>query len=254
MNGNQHLKSLWRDRKPAYGIVLASGSVVAAELAKIAQYDFVVVDMEHGFVDDDVLFQLRLALEGGRTSALVRVPGGDRRSIEKIMDLGYDGVLVPNVKDDEQTRELVSLCCYPPLGTRGHASTVRALKYGVDPQHASDSSVNDFIIVTMIESEFASSCASQIASVDGVDAVIVGPFDLSGDLGSIGDFANPRYRQCLDAIENGTRMAGKILGTAPHGPYTVDELIARGHLMLTIGSDIGLLRDSFIRQVESIRT
>jgi 2-keto-3-deoxy-L-rhamnonate aldolase RhmA len=105
------------------------------------------------------------------------------------------------------------------------------------------------LLVVIIESAQGVANAEAIVAVDGIDGVIIGPFDLSTDLGHPGDFSHPSYAQALERIERATRAHSKLLGTGPHPPFTLENLVGRGHQLLLIGGDVALIREGLTAQL-----
>jgi len=233
---------------PACGIILSSGSVVAAELAIRAGYDFFVVDLEFHLASFHRIADFVLAAKGSQICVFVRVPNADTLWIQQALSMGFNGILIPDVRDAQTARSVASACHFPPRGTRSNSAAVRANDYDLaGPQPA------PVLVAAMIESGQGCDNAHAIASVPGVDIVVIGPWDLATELGAPGDFANAAFRTKIAAAEQGVKQAGKILGTAPHGNADAAALIARGHRMLTIGSDVALLRDAMRTQARAFR-
>lgn len=237
-----------RESAPSYGVILSSGSVVAAELAALAGYDFVVVDLEFNLANLGRLGDFALALRASGASSFVRAPNADRVWLEQCLAAGFEGVIVPDVRDVETAREIVSVCRHSPVGRRANSSATRANRYDLAGGPA-----REIVLGAMIESRSGCENARAIASLPGVDLIVVGPYDLSADLGAAGDFASPEFRRCFELAETGAREAGKGLGTAPFGDLSIEMLEQRGHRMLTVGSDVAHLRDAFRRQVRQCR-
>ena len=161
---------------------------------------------------------------------------------------------MPGIASASAAAKVVSACQYPPFGKRRYgASRARASDYGRSMEQYVEASMGETLIAVMIETPEASRQAREIADVPGIDAVVVGPFDLSGDLGRFGAFDAAVSQDCLTEIERSVLEAGKIVSTAPRPGHDVDRLLERGHRFLLVGSEVGLLRDALRAQVRLLR-
>lgn len=225
-----------------------------AELAALCGYDCLILDDEHGIFSETDHLQAVRALSFSSMSVFVRLRGHDVQAIGRYMDMGVDGFLVPNVSTAEQAHALVRAMEYPPAGTRGMgASAHRATSYGMEMAAHLKSPRAATALLPIIESARGVAHVEQILAVEGVDGVIVGPADLTADLGCPGEFSNPLYGDALARIERAVAASGKILGTAPHAGHPLDVLIAHGHRLLIVGSDIALIRDAMAAQLQDAR-
>lgn len=242
------LKRRWQSGEATCGVILSSGSVVAAELAVLAGYDFVVVDLEFNLANLGRLGEFVLAARGSGTTVFVRVPNAERVWLEQCLAAGFDGIIVPDVRSVETASAIVAACQRPPLGRRANSSASRANRYDLSGGH-----IDAVIVAAMIESRAGCENAHAIASLPGIDLIVIGPYDLSAEIGAAGDFASPEFRRCFEQAEAGARQAAKPFGTAPFGDLSIEDLAGRGHQMLTMGSDVAHLRDAFRRQVQQFR-
>ena len=179
---------------------LPFGSV--AEIYGQANYDWVAVDMEHGLVSHHQLPDLFRALELGNTLPLARLARGHPDDCKKALDSGAGGVIVPMVESAAQLSYVRDVCRWPPAGTRSVAFS-RANLFGenfVSYQEEAQSP----LLIAMIEHKNALSDLDNILSIEGVDAILIGPYDLSASIGSPGDFESAKY---LDAIKFITEQA-----------------------------------------------
>jgi 2-keto-3-deoxy-L-rhamnonate aldolase RhmA len=146
------------------------------------------------------------------------------------------------VRTPEEAAAIAGACFYPPRGQRGFAAgTLRAANYGFAVDDYVASNGGELLLCLMIESAEGVDKVAEIAAVDGVDVIQVGPFDLSYELGVPGQFDHPRFVEALQRIEAGVRAAGKVLGGMPLPGLDLDRLLDRGYRMITLGADIPML-------------
>ncbi len=238
---------------PAFGLLHGLASPQVAEFAALAGYDFVVVDAEHGPGDHLAHQSILQAIAAGGSTSMLRVASSDPIAIGKALDGGTDLLLVPGIASPDEARAVVQAALYPPVGRRGNGTLVaRASAYGLDADYGARYNDEAFVAV-MIESRAGAAAAGAIAAVDGIDAIVVGVFDLSADLGIIAQFDHPTFVAVLDALERAVVAEGKILGTVLYPGATVGALMARGHRLITLGADTLLLGRAMRGQLDDAR-
>jgi len=233
------LRERWAAGRTTLGAWLAMPSVIVAESTARTGFDYVCADLQHGALDyaDSVgLFQAVL-LAG--STPIARVPWNEPGVVGKVLDAGAEAVVVPMVNSAEEAAVAVRAARYPPLGARSHGPTVAGAR-------SSDyaTTANDVIsVIPMIETAEALGHLDDILSVPGVDAVYVGPADLSLSLGlppgNNDDAA--AFRDALDAIVAGCRRHGVVPGIHATGSL-VTRRLEQGFAMVTVTSDIVALR------------
>ena len=235
------------------GTFLNLGSPVAAELAGNAGFDWLILDMEHGALTESGLLHMLHAVAGTPAEAVVRVEEGTRLRIGRAMDFGARALMVPRVDDAAQAQRIVSFVRYPPTGTRGVALPTRFAGYGrlghadVATAHA------DVTLMIQVESAAAVEASAEVAALDGVDVLFVGPTDLSHDLGRPGDIASAEYRAAIGRVGRSARDAGKAAGVLL---WTVDDIALyedAGFSVYALGSDGGWVNAAARRQVGEFR-
>ena len=226
-------------RVPAFrlGTWLSLGSPVIAEIAGLCGFDWLLIDLEHGAAGEATLFPTLQALRGTRSAVIVRVGAPHPDLIQRVLDWGADGIMVPHVDTEDAARAVVRATRFPPRGTRGYSRSIRALDYGIG-QAAAPSA--DPLILAQIESAEAVRNAPAIAAVDGIDVLFVGPADLAFDLQAS---ASPTtYAQCLTAVAGAARAAGKQAGILNRNEADTAALRAQGYTIQAIDSDLAILR------------
>lgn len=250
MTSRRQLHERLSTQRALIGILQTHPNPSLAEMAGMCGYDFIILDCEHGLYSETDHLRTLQALSSTDIAALVRLGGHDTRALGRYMDMGADGIVVPNVSTAEQARSLVRAMHYPPAGTRGFgASAHRASRYGLDlDAHLKAPRMGVFLVV-MIESTLGVANVEEILAVDGVDGVFIGPFDLTADLGCAGDFSQPAYAEAITRIERAAFSQGKVFGTGPHAGYPLETLVARGHRLLLIDTDMPLIRGAMMARV-----
>jgi 2-keto-3-deoxy-L-rhamnonate aldolase RhmA len=187
---------------------------LVAELVAGLGYDFVSVDVEHSSVSYETLANMLRGADAaaGETETLVRVPDDDPTTLQRTLDLGPDAILVPMVHTAEQAERIVDAVRYPPGGSRG-IGPGRATTYGRSLAEYVEADDEGFATHVQLESERAIENASEIAAVDGIDGVFVGPMDLSLALGSYGDWENDRFQAAVETALRAAREANVAAGT-----------------------------------------
>jgi 2-keto-3-deoxy-L-rhamnonate aldolase RhmA len=226
------------------GAFLNLDSPAAAELCARAGFDWLIVDLEHGAGNEAGLVPMLNAIEITPSAALVRPASGERIRIGRALDLGATGIMVPRLDTVDEVRQAVSYLRYPPDGVRGVALLTRGARFGKVP-HAEVRSLNDEVVgIIQIESAAAVKRVGEIASIDGVDVLFVGPSDLSHSLGIPGELEHPDYLKALDAVVKASRAAGKSAGILIRQARDLQRHLQLGFRFVGIGSDAGFVVDA----------
>ncbi|KAK7243841.1 hypothetical protein RIF29_38653 [Crotalaria pallida] len=260
-----NLKSRLRNGDTLYGLFLLSFSPTLAEIAGLSGYDFVVIDMEHGYGGISEALPCLHALAATNTPAIIRVPETSDSWAKKALDLGPQGIMFPMIDSAESAKKAVSYCIFPPGGVRGSAhSIVRASRYGIDEGYLANY-IDELLIMCQVESLEGVKNADAIAAVDGVDCIQMGPLDLSASMGYLWDPGNKKVRDVLweaerKVLESNEKEgdgagagAGAYLGgfAMPHdGPQ---YLRSRGYHMVSGAVDIGLFRSAAVEDVNRFK-
>jgi 4-hydroxy-2-oxoheptanedioate aldolase len=226
------------------GCFLNLGSSLTAEIVGNAGFDFVVIDLEHGSgTESNVLHQLE-ALEHTGAGAVIRVESHERQRSHRVLDLGAHGIMFPRVNTASEARQCASALRYPPDGVRGVASMNRACEFGVSFRSYVDSSKESLLGVMQIETAEAVRNVAEIAMVDGVDVLFIGPLDLSMSLGILGQFDHPDFNRALDATASAARAHGKATGVLMPRQDDFDRYYKLGFRFLACGSDGAMVNNA----------
>jgi 4-hydroxy-2-oxoheptanedioate aldolase len=226
-----------------YGTFAGLGSPVATELVARAGFDWLIIDLEHGVGTESELLANLYAVGATRAAALVRPQSAERLRIGRALDLGAHGIMVPRIDLPEQAREAVSYLRYPPDGTRGVALSTRGAGLG-ELGHGAVRSINPHVLgIIQIESPSAVDSAAEIAAIDGVDVLFVGPADLSHSLGVPGGFGDERYLAALERVARAADDAGKAAGILLRDASVLARHRDLGYRFIGLGSDSAFIAD-----------
>jgi 2-dehydro-3-deoxyglucarate aldolase len=236
------------------GSWITLGHPSIAEIMASAGFDWLVLDMEHSVLELSEIQTLIQVLDGKQCPSIVRLTSNHPDQIKRVMDAGATGVMVPMVKSAEDARAAVQSVYYPPRGQRG-VGLARAQGYGSSFQKYRSWLEENAVIVAMIEHVDAVNSIDEILAVDGIDAYIIGPYDLSGSMGRPGDLDHPDVQSAIARVLEAGRRSGKPGGIHVIEPNQ-DELqrrIAAGFNFLGYGLDIRILDSVCRSHMKAIR-
>lgn len=225
------------------GTWIMSASPVVAEAMGHAGFEWGVIDMEHTPLDLMGVVHLLQAVAGTGLAPVVRVPWNDTVTIKRVMDAGATTLLVPFVQNAEEARQAVAATRYPPQGVRGMAGMSRASRFGTTPDYLTTANEQVCVIV-QLETPQAVGELEAIASVPGVDALFLGPADLSASMGHVGQLTHPEVFELMGQAAQRCRALGKPVGTVGGTPEVVGRYRQAGFDFVAIASDLGLLMQS----------
>lgn len=252
------VRQRWADGQPALGAWLMIPSSMVAEEVGHLGYDYVCVDMQHGLVGYEAAVDMIRAINLGSSAAFVRVPWNDPSHISKMLDAGAVGVIVPMVNSPEEAARAAAACRFAPQGERSHAVT-RAARLGGgvagDGGVASPSEMNQSVVcIPMVETQQAVAEVAAIAAVPGVDAVYVGPGDLSLSLGlepANNDGADS-FDQALAQVLDACRSSGVVAGIQAN-PKLAQTRVDQGFDLVTVATDNSALRRAMSESLAQLR-
>jgi 4-hydroxy-2-oxoheptanedioate aldolase len=222
-----------------YGMWISLADPVAAEISAGAGFDWLMIDAEHSPNDLRTLLAQLQAVNGYPVSAVIRPPRADAVIIKQYLDLGAQTILVPMIDTAEQAEEMVRAVLYPPQGIRGVASA-RAARWGrIDDYYRQAN--DEMCVLVQVETIKGVKNLMDIARVDGVDGVFIGPSDLGAALGHIGDATHPDVREAVVASITAVRAAGKPAGVLSVNPTLAREYRDAGANFVAVGVDTSML-------------
>lgn len=232
--------------RPVAGMFVCDGGATSAEICAGAGFDYLLVDGEHGaFWLESIQDQLR-AIAAYPCQALVRVPANDEVLIKQVLDTGAQSIMVPMVDDAAAAQRAVQAVRYPQpgdpsAGVRGVGSALaRSSRWGRISEYLTRA--HELVsLVVQIESATALRHAGEIAAVQGVDAVFLGPSDLAASMGLLGQQEHPTVVDAVKDVIAEVKAAGKIVGVNAFAPATARDYLAAGADFVNVGADVALL-------------
>ena len=223
------------------GMWVCSGSPVIAEICAGSGLDWLLIDMEHTANSlESVLVQLQVVAAYDIT-AVVRVPAGDAVTIKQVLDLGAQNLMVPMISSPSEARAAVEAVRYPPAGRRGVGSALsRSARWNRVDRYLEDGADHVSLFV-QVETAAGVEAAAEIAAVDGVDGVFVGPSDLAASLGLLGQQTHPQVVDAVSRAFSAVQSAGKPVGVNAFDPTAARRYLDAGAEFILVGADVALL-------------
>lgn len=246
------IKQRLRDGGIVYSAWLTFGSPAIAELIAGSGFDVLLVDMEHTSLGLETLEAVIAAVGRWDPVTIVRVPGHDPVLIKRVLDIGIDGIMAPQVMSADQARSIVAAVKYPPLGRRGYGPR-RASDFFRNPTYFDQANAQTFVVV-QIEHIDTIEVASEIAAVPGIDVLCLGPADLAVSCGLLHDQAHPTVQGALDRVFAAARERNLPLCL---GRYERAEdqigLVAKGARLVIASDDLVVLHTGLASHLAEAR-
>ncbi|WP_420385983.1 HpcH/HpaI aldolase family protein [Roseivirga sp.] len=233
-----NLKKRLQSGDQLLGTLLSLPSPEIAEMMSQVGFDWLFIDLEHG---PHGFMELQRMLQAMRSDcgALVRVPEVSESNIKKVLDIGAEGIIVPKVNSAEEAERIVSYAKYPTQGVRG-VGAARAQGYGLSFQEYIEKANESTMVVIQIEHFEGVNQIHNILSVEGIDVVFIGPYDLSASLGLAGQVDHPQVREAIEKVEQACQevsMPMGYFGTTPESVRPYQQ--KKGYQLITCGTDSG---------------
>ncbi len=235
------------------GTFLNTGSPALAEIAGCSGLDWCLIDMEHGSGSWESLASQMMALGNSSIAPIVRLPAIDPVYFKKALDLGAWGLMIPNVNTVEEAQRAVAHSRFPPHGDRGVSSMNRSVRYGALLDEQLKTAHLSTLIIAQIESPLALGNAASISSTEGIDALFVGPADLSVSMGIPKQFDHPDFLEAIDKTRDAAKENGKASGILGFSNSDIQRYYDSGFNLVAIGSDAGMVAKGFKSLVASSR-
>lgn len=215
-------------------------SNIVAEIIGDSGFDWILFDTEHSPNElPDLLAQLQASARGTATG-IVRPAWNDPVLIKRILDIGAQALLIPFVQTAEEARRAVAACRYPPAGIRGITTSGRGSHYGRVTDYLKKADA-EICVLLQVETGEALARIEEIASVDGVDGVFIGPSDLSASMGHIGNSQHPEVQEAIQDAARRLAAIGKPAGILTSVEAEARRYIEWGYRFVAVGTDLGLL-------------
>ena len=225
---------------PLIGLWMQLVSNSAAESLAYSGFDWLLIDGEHAPNEvQDVLGQLQ-AIAAGDSSPIVRIAWNDAVLFKRLLDIGVQTFLVPQVNSVEEAKKAVRAVRYPPNGVRGMAGCSRANRFAHVPDYYKVAD-GEICMIVQIETRAAAAQVREIASVEGIDAVFIGPADLAADMGHLGDPGHPEIQAAIAGILAAAQSVGKPAGIFAFGPDDARKRLASGFRFASVGADLSTM-------------
>ena len=248
------LKNKLRNNELTIGSWIMMNDVMSVEVLALAGFEWLVVDIEHTSIDLKSAQILINTIQANNIKALVRVSKNEEVVIKRVLDMGADGIIVPMINSKEDAKMAVEYAKYPPNGKRG-VGLYRATKYGIKFEEYKKWVENELVIVAQIEHIDAVKNIDDILEVDGIDATIIGPYDLSGSMGYPGEFERDDVKKAVATVLE--KCKAKNIPSGFHvvdtDPKKLQEKIKDGCTFLAYGIDYFFMRDAAIDGMKKIK-
>ncbi|MEO7336824.1 MAG: 2-dehydro-3-deoxyglucarate aldolase [Caldimonas sp.] len=227
--------------KRLIGCWCSLASPITTEVLGIAGFDWLLLDGEHSPNDVLSFIPQLMALKDSVSAPVVRPAWNDPVEIKRLLDIGFYNFLIPMIESAEAARAAVAATRYPPQGIRGVSVAQRGNRYGTVPDYmrlANDQAC----VMVQIESRKGMAAAAEIAAVEGVDGVFIGPSDLAAGLGHLGNPGHADVQQAIAEVFATVKAAGKPLGTLAPVEADARRYLSMGATFVAVGSDLGLFK------------
>ncbi len=240
--------------KKGTGCWCFTGSADMAEILGSAGFDAIMIDHEHGGGNlAEAINQHRAIRSVGDTSILMRIPSNDPVAVKRALDAGMEGIMFPSVNTAAEAKAAVDACRYPPNGTRGAGfGAARLATYGRETEAYRAEFEQKIMIICQIETAEAVQNIEEIAAVDGVDMLFIGPYDLSGSIGKLGDFEDPEVKAQFENARDRIKATGKWLGCISSAKEGTNQMYKDGFDFILSGSDVSLMKSAADQLLESL--
>lgn len=245
MNTAGSIRAMMREGRATIGTWLQFPLADVAEVLGASGYDWVAVDMEHGAFTPALLPDVFRAVERGGAAPFARLAEAEMRPIKAALDCGAQGLIFPMIESRAQLDRAISLALYPDAGGTRGVGYSRANLYGRDFDAYRQGAAKDVLLVAQIEHIRAVDALDEILAHPRLDAIMVGPYDLSGSMGLTAQFGHPEFRAVMERINAACRKHGMIMGThvVQPEPDELSRCIANGCRFIAYGIDaVFLLR------------
>lgn len=252
------LRDLYAEGRPAIGTFFSSGNEAMMECLGYTGLDFVVIDTEHGPFDTETMQSLIRVAEAGGLVPVVRIADVTHKEIQRAADAGAQGLIIPCLRSIEEFRKAVDLAKYTPVGNRGFIKG-RGTGYGSAPWAGGSleeyfaASNEKLMVIPQCETVEALEQIEEIVTIEGLDGIFIGPFDLSTTMGIPGQFSAPELLAAEERVRKACDAAGKPCYILSMTPPEAAELLNAGYAGVAHNLDFGIFTKAYQDEVRAIR-
>jgi 4-hydroxy-2-oxoheptanedioate aldolase len=228
-----------------FGALQAFPSTLVTEIALWSGFDFIIIDCQHGVIDEPAQIAALQIISRSDALAVVRVRRRDFDAVSRYLDFGCDAILLADVQTPGDATQLVAAATHGRHGTRSSSAGTRANRFGTDLDAHCGMAGAPPALLAMIEGHAGLQCIDAIAATPGLTGLVIGPNDLAHDLGCPNDFASPAYEAAFALIERAASREQLLLGSKVHPGFPAQRLAQNGHRLIVASSDSAALRDGF---------
>ena len=239
-----------RARERLIGTIVSIDAIPVVEILARAGFDWLFIEAEHAPIGLAALERMLVAARD--TPCLIRLPNHEPTWIKRALDLGAAGIIVPQVNTVGEAHAIAEAARFTPHGERG-IGACRANAYGANTREYLAAANAGTAVMVQAEHVDAVENASAIATVDGIDGVFVGPFDLSASLGLPGEPGHPHVIEAIEKIRDAFEAVGKPAGCYSPEPGAALERMAEGYSLVACGVDVSMLREHAVSVVRRLR-
>jgi len=233
------------------GITVTDPTVIEALAPSV---DFFWIDLEHNAMTTESMLGHLIAARAGGAPSIVRIPSNDVAWVKRVLDSGAEGIILPRSYTAAEAADFVAACRYPPMGTRGFGPK-RPMQYGrLGQQEFLEQANRDVFVCIQVETVELLSELDDVLQIEGLDSLCLGPQDLSGSMGRLGETTHPEVIEAMTTVASKAKAAGKFIGSGLGAdPVFAQVLIECGVQWMQAGNDFEYMIRGCERAFESIR-
>ncbi len=236
-----HLNQLLRSGKTAIGTLVQLPSPPVVEILAQAGFDWLLIDTEHGPIDAERVQAMIRATGERPATPIVRIASNLDWLAKRALDLGALGVMAPMVSSAEEAQVAVRAVRYPPAGNRGFGPTFAGLRWGLGGAAYAQQANDAVMAIVQIEHIDAVARIDEILAVPGIDLALVGPYDLSGSMGLLGQVGHAKVQAAIDRVVKAAQSAGVPAGIFSAAADEANRYIEQGYQAILLGTDVAFL-------------
>ena len=227
--------------KKLIGCWSSLSNAITTEVLGVAGFDWILLDGEHSPNDMATYIPQLMALKDSKSAPVVRPTSNNAVELKRLLDAGFYNFLIPFVESAEQASNAVAATRYPPQGFRGVSVSQRSNRYGTVPDYFK--SINDHIcVMVQIESRAGVAATREIAALDGIDCIFIGPSDLAAGYGHLGNAGHPEVQAAMASVFADAKACGKPVGILAPVEADARRYMEMGATFVGVGSDLGVFR------------